>query len=81
MIGGVLLLFFYLRRQEAGLRQDINVSLQRLQQDRKEMQARLDAQEIEIDKERRGRREAEDEATKQRRRADELADIIRKSGN
>lgn len=86
MIGGVLLLFFYLRKQEGILRQDFNVMLQRLQKDRQDLQTRLDARddeldekEAEIDKERRLRRDAEDEATKQRRRADDLADILRKN--
>lgn len=81
MIGGVLLLFFYLRRQEAGVRNDINTSLQRLQKDKelleaqiKELQAELDQKESEIDKVRRERREAEDTATRESRRAD-LAEL------
>lgn len=81
MIGGVLLLFFYLRRQEAGVRNDINTSLQRLQKDKelleaqiKELQAELDQRESEIDRVRRERREAEDTATRESRRAD-LAEL------
>jgi septal ring factor EnvC (AmiA/AmiB activator) len=70
--GIVLMLLFYLRKQESGIRADINGSIQRLQAEKTDLEAKLDAQDDEIDLLRKERREAEDREDKQRRRADAL---------
>lgn len=76
-VGIVLVLLFYLRRQESGVRADINGSLQRLTAEtvdlREEieiLEEKLAAKEAEIDTLRTERREAEDREDKQRRRAE-----------
>lgn len=76
-VGICLMLLFYLRKQESGVRTDINGSLQRLTAETLDLREELDAQkeeirlkEAEIDTLRRERREAEDREDKQRRRAE-----------
>ena len=85
LLGGVLMLFFYLRKQEAGVRNDIVLSLQRLQGDKEALQrsidllkAELDVRETEIDKLRAERRELEDKAYNESRRADNALESLRK---
>lgn len=70
--GIVLMLLFYLRKQESGIRADINGSIQRLQAEKADLEAKLDARDEEIDLIRKERRDAEDREDKQRRRADAL---------
>jgi len=84
LLGGVLMLFFYLRKQEAGVRNDIVLSLQRLQKDKELLQARIDVltseaetREKEIDSLRKTRRSLEDELYNEGKRADGLQDRIR----
>lgn len=85
LLGGVLMLFFYLRKQEAGVRNDIVLSLQRLQKDKEILQARidvlqaeLDSKELEIDSVRKARRSVEDSLYNESKRADGLLEDIRK---
>lgn len=77
IVGIVLMLLFYLRRQESGVRTDINGSLQRLtaetldlKDEIDELRAELKEKEAEIDLLRSERRAAEDREDKQRRRAE-----------
>lgn len=42
VVGGLLLVFFYLRKAEAGMRNEINGTLTRLQAERVELQAQID---------------------------------------
>jgi septal ring factor EnvC (AmiA/AmiB activator) len=77
IVGIVLMLLFYLRRQESGVRTDINGSLQRLTAEVLDLKDEIDSLkeekdklEDEIDTLRRERREAEDREDKQRRRAE-----------
>lgn len=80
-VGIVLMLLFYLRRQESGVRTDINGSLQRLTSENLDLREENDTLkeewktekkelEDEIDRLRKERREAEDRETQQRRRAE-----------
>lgn len=85
MVGGLMLLFFYMRNQEAGVRNDINLSLQRLQKDKEllqaeieKLEAELDEKEAEIDDLRKQRRAAEDLAIAEGRRADAAEYKLRK---
>lgn len=84
-LGGMLMLFFYLRKSEAGLRSELVTSLQRLQKDKDGLQARIDAlqkeldeAEAEIDRLRKVNRAIEDKAYNESRRADDLLDQLRK---
>lgn len=77
IVGIVLMLLFYLRRQESGVRTDINGSLQRLTAETLDLRDEIDAleeklreKETEIDTLRKERREAEDREDRQRRRAE-----------
>ena len=77
IVGIVLMLLFYLRRQESGVRTDINGSLQRLTAEVLDLKDEIDTlkdeikeKEDEIDLLRKERREAEDREDKQRRRAE-----------
>lgn len=76
-VGICLMLLFYLRKQESGVRTDINGSLQRLTAETLDLKEEIDSlkeeirvKETEIDTLRRERREAEDREDKQRRRAE-----------
>ena len=76
-VGICLMLLFYLRKQESGVRTDINGSLQRLTAETLDLKDEIDSlkeeirvKEDEIDTLRRERREAEDREDKQRRRAE-----------
>lgn len=72
----VLLIFVFVRKQELGIRTEINGSLQRLQTDLAEANKKIDELEDEVDKERTKRREAEDREDIQRRRADAAESIL-----
>lgn len=87
LVGGVLFLFFYLRKAEAGMRTEINGSLARLQKDKTDLQAIIDGleqevatKEKEIDEARTKRREAEDREFKEKRRADDAEAKLRRHG-
>lgn len=78
-VGVCLILLFYVRRQEAGVRTDINGSLQRLTAEKLDLNDEIDAlkeditaREKEIDALRKERREAEDREDEYRRRAKAL---------
>jgi septal ring factor EnvC (AmiA/AmiB activator) len=78
-VGVCLTLLFYVRRQEAGVRTDINGSLQRLTAEKLDLNDEIDAlkdelqkKESEIDLLRKERREAEDREDEFRRRAKAL---------
>lgn len=45
VVGGLLLVFFYLRKAESGMRSEINNSLVRLQADKQELQEQIDKME------------------------------------
>lgn len=84
LLGGVLMLFFYLRKQEAGVRNDIVLSLQRLQKDKELLQAAIDKltkekEELqkEVDEGRKERRALEDKLYNESKRADGLQDRVR----
>jgi chromosome segregation ATPase len=71
------MLLFYLRKQESGVRADINGSLQRLtaetldlKDEIDDLQEKLSTKESTVDLHRRERREAEDREDIQRRRAE-----------
>ena len=66
----VLLLLFFIRKQEAGVRVEINGSLQRLQTENEGLRARIDELEDEVEAQRTLRRAAEDREDQQRRRAE-----------
>ena len=66
----VLLLLFFVRKQEAGVRVEINGSLQRLQSENEELRAKIDELEDKNDLLRKERRESEDREDHQRRRAE-----------
>ena len=73
------MLLFYLRKQESGIRADINGSIQRLQTEKEadkkeieELREQLAEKEDEIDALRKERRDAEDRENAQRRRAEAL---------
>ena len=70
IVGIVLMLLFYLRKQESGVRTDINGSLQRLTAENLDLKDELQGKEEIIDTLRKERREAEDREDKQRRRAE-----------
>lgn len=88
LVGGVLFLFFYLRKAEAGMRTEINGSLARLQKEKQELQNAIDALEQEarererlIDDLRMARRAAEDREVIERRRAEEAEAQLRRCQN
>jgi cell division protein FtsB len=66
----VLLLLFFVRKQEAGVRVEINGSLQRLQTENDELRAKNEELEDKNDVLRKERRAAEDREDQQRRRAE-----------
>lgn len=70
IVGIVLMLLFYLRKQESGVRTDINGSLQRLTAENLDLKDELREAQDEIDTLRTERRAAEDREDKQRRRAE-----------
>jgi hypothetical protein len=85
LLGGVLMLFYYLRRSEAGLRSELVSSLQRLQKDKEALQTRIDALQAELDEKeeefdrfRAANRGLEDKAYNESRRAEDLLDQLRK---
>lgn len=77
IIGSVIFLFFYLKRQEGELRTELSATLKRLQETNVILDKKIDTLEDEaddreevIDKLRKTLREAEDDAIFHRRRAD-----------
>lgn len=77
IIGIALLILFFIRKQEAGVRSDINGSLHRLTAENADLRIELAEKKAEIedledklDELRTARREAEDRELQQRRRAD-----------
>lgn len=70
IVGIVLMLLFYLRKQESGVRTDINGSLQRLTAENLDLKDELLEKEEMIDTLRKERRAAEDREDTQRRRAE-----------
>lgn len=70
IVGIVLMLLIYLRKQESGVRTDINGSLQRLTAENLDLKDELEEKETLIDTLRKERREAEDREDMQRRRAE-----------
>ena len=76
IVGIVLMLLFYLRKQESGVRTDINGSLQRLTAENLDLKDEIREKEDEIDTLRKERREAEDREYKQRRRAEAAEAIL-----
>jgi hypothetical protein len=70
IVGIVLMLLFYLRKQESGVRTDINGSLQRLTAENLDLKDELQEKEDTIDTLRKERRAAEDREDVQRRRAE-----------
>lgn len=74
VVGGLLLVFFYLRKAEAGMRTEINGSLVRLQKDKQELQEQIDR----LEEESRGREKLFDSLREERRLAqDESHKAIR----
>lgn len=87
IVGGVLLLFFYLRKAEAGIRAENAITFERLQKQVAELKAEIEKLEKEIlEKEelidglRNLRRESEDREHDARRRAAEAEAKLRKLG-
>lgn len=83
IVGICLMILFYIRKQESGVRTDINGSLQRLTAETLDLKDEIDelkeeirARETEIDALRKERREAEDREDKQRRRAEAAEALI-----
>lgn len=79
IVGGIVFLFFYLRKQEEGIRVEQTSTLKRLQEDKVAMQETIDKLEQEaddretmIDTLRKKLRDVEDESSANRRRADGL---------
>lgn len=74
VVGGLLLVFFYLRKAEAGMRNEINGSLVRLQKDKLELQEQIDR----LEEESRSRETLFDSLREERRIAqDEKYEAIR----
>lgn len=74
VVGGLLLVFFYLRKAEAGMRNEINGSLVRLQKDKQDLLQRID----ELEEESRSRETLFDSLREERRVAqDEKYEAIR----
>ena len=77
IVGGVIFLFFYLKKQEAELRAELTATLKRLQEEKLALYATIEKleqegedREVVIDNLRRDLRAAEDDAIFHRRRAD-----------
>lgn len=77
IVGGVIFLFFYLKKQEAELRAELTATLKRLQEEKlalyttiEKLEQESEDREIMIDKLRSDLRAAEDDAISHRRRAD-----------
>jgi Tfp pilus assembly protein PilN len=86
VVTGVMMLLVYLRKQESGVRVELNTTLQRLQREKEALQAIIDKleaearlREEEIDRLRQLRREAEDKMVAEKIRADEAERNLRKS--
>lgn len=78
VVTGLMMLLVYLRKQESGVRIELNTTLQRLQREKEALQAIIDKleaearlREEEIDRLRQLRREAEDKLVAESRRADQ----------
>jgi hypothetical protein len=84
VVTGLMMLLVYLRKQESGVRVELNTTLSRLQREKDALQAtidRLDAEarerEEEFDKLRKARRDAEDLCALEKRRADMAEELLR----
>lgn len=78
VVTGLMMLLVYLRKQESGVRVELNTTLQRLQREKEALQAIIDKleaearlREAEIDRLRTERRQAEDQLVAEKRRADQ----------
>lgn len=85
VVTGLMMVLVYLRKQESGVRVELNTTLQRLQREKEALQATIDKleaearlREEEIDRLRVARREAEDKITVEKRRADAAEAELRK---
>lgn len=83
IVGGVIFLFFYLKKQEGELRAELTATLKRLQEEKVALYNTIDKLEQEaedrestIDKLRRDLRSAEDDAIFHRRRADRAEALL-----
>jgi predicted nucleic acid-binding Zn-ribbon protein len=81
IVGIILTIFFYLRKQESGIRADINGSLQRLQTENENLRQEIEEKEATIDELRKERRAAEDREDQQRRRAEVAEDDLKNMGH
>lgn len=88
MVGGILLMFFYFRKAEAGIRAENAVTFERLQKQVAELKAEIEkleaelkAKENHIDELRKARRDAEDREIEAVRRADRAEAQLRMIGN
>lgn len=77
IVAGLILVLVYIRKQESGVRVELNTTLQRLQREKEKLQATIDRleaeaneREAEIDRMRQLRRTIEDTADAEKRRAD-----------
>lgn len=87
MVGGVLLMFFYFRKAEAGIRAENAITFERLQKQVAELKAEIEQledelrqRETQIDELRKLRREAEDREIEAIRRANEAEAQLRALG-
>lgn len=85
LVTGLMMLLVYLRKQESGVRVELNTTLQRLQKEKEALQAIIDKleaeareREAEIDRLRQARRDAEDKLDIEKRRADDAELELRK---
>lgn len=85
VVTGLMMILVYLRKQESGVRIELNTTLARLQREKEALQAiidRLEAEarlrEDEFDVLRAARREAEDKLGAEKRRADAAEEELRK---
>lgn len=83
LVTGLMMLLVYLRKQESGVRVELNTTLQRLQKEKEALQAIIDKleaearqREEEIDRLRKDRRDAEDKLAAETRRADAAEDKL-----
>ncbi|TSE15395.1 hypothetical protein B1A87_005210 [Arthrobacter sp. KBS0703] len=86
LITGLMMLLVYLRKQESGVRVELNTSMARLQREKEALQATIDRleaearqREQEFDKLRKARRDAEDATEIQRRRAEQAEAELNKN--
>lgn len=78
--GLLLLIFFYVQKNSAVIRAEIVGSLERVQRENIELQSTMDKQTVLIDELRQQKRDAEDVAHAERRRANDAEDKLRRNG-